>query len=57
MGRALDKLARAGPAAVRSAVAARVYAVEALNRGGLHGDSTSRAVSGRDPTADGVAPA
>lgn len=54
LGRALDKLAQAGPAAAFSAVAARAYAVEALDRGGMHWDSTSRALYGRYPTADGV---
>lgn len=47
LGRALDKLAHAGPAAVCSAV-------EALDRGGLHGNSMARAVYGRYPTADGA---
>ena len=55
LGRALDKLAAAGPAAVFSAVAAQAYAVEALDRGGMHGDSTSRSLYGRYPTADGPA--
>ncbi len=50
---ALDQLAAAGPAAVFSAVAARAYADEALDRGGMHGDSTSRSLYGRYPTADG----
>ena len=54
LGRALDKLAHAGPAAVFSAVAARAYAVEALDRGGKHWDSTSRSLYGRYPTADGA---
>ncbi len=54
LGRALDQLAQAGPAAAFSAVAARAYAVEALDRGGMHWDSTSRALYGRYPTADGV---
>ena len=55
LGRALDKLAAAGPAAVFSAVAAQAYAVEALDRGGMHWDSTSRSLYGRYPTADGPA--
>ena len=54
LGRALDKFAQAGPAAVFSAVAARAYAVEALDRGGMHWDSTSRSLYGRYPTADGA---
>ena len=54
LGRARDKFAQAGPAAVFSAVAARAYAVEALDRGGMHGDSTSRSLYGRYPTADGA---
>ncbi len=53
-GRALDKLAAAGPAAVFSAVAARAYAVEAIDRGGMHFDTTSRSLYGDDPTADGT---
>lgn len=36
LGRALDKLAQAGPGAVFSAVAARAEAVEAIDRGGVH---------------------
>ena len=54
LGRALDKLAAAGPAAVFSAVAARAYAVEAIDRGGMHFDTTSRALYGEYPTADGT---
>ncbi len=44
LGRALDKLAQAGSAAVFSAVAARASAVEALDRGALHWDSTARSL-------------
>jgi transposase len=55
LGRALDKLAAAGPAAVFSAVAARAYAVEAIDRGGMHFDTTSRSLYGEYPTADGTA--
>ena len=54
LGRALDKLAAAGPAAVFSAVAARADAVETIDRGGMHVDSTSRALYGDYPTADGT---
>jgi len=35
-------------------VAARAYAVEALDRGGMHWDSTPRSLYGRYPTADGA---
>ena len=44
LGRALDKLAAAGAAAVFSAVAARAYAVEAIDRGGMHFDTPSRSL-------------
>ena len=54
LGRALDKLAAAGAAAVFSAVAARAYAVEAIDRGGMHFDTTSRSLYGDYPTADGA---
>ncbi len=54
LSRALDKLAAAGPAAVFSAVAARADAVETIDRGGMHFDSTSRALYGDYPTADGT---
>ena len=53
-GRALDKLAAAGPAAVFSAVAARAYVVEAIERGEMPYDTTSRSLYGDDPTADGT---
>lgn len=55
LGRALDKLAAASPAAVFSAVAARAYAVEAIERGGMHFDTTSRSLYGDYPAADGTA--
>ncbi len=55
LGRALDKLAAAGPAAVFSAVAARAYAVEAIEQGGMHFDTTSRSLYGDYATADGRA--
>ena len=54
LGRALDKLAAAGSAAVFSAVAARAYAVEAIDRGGMHFDTTSRSLTGDYPAADGA---
>ena len=54
LGRALDKLAAAGAAAVFSAVAARAYAVEGIDRGGMHFDTTSRSLYGEYPTADGT---
>ena len=53
-GRALDKLAAAGAAAVFSAVAARADAIEAMDRGGMPCDTTSRSLYGEDPTADGA---
>lgn len=37
-----------------SAVAARAYAVEAIESGGMHWDSTSRSLYGRYPAADGT---
>ena len=54
LGRALDKLAAAGAAAVFSAVAARAVAVEAIDRGGMPCDTTSRSLYGEYPTADGT---
>ena len=54
LGRALDKLAAAGAATVFSAVAARAYAVEGIDRGGMHFDTTSRSLYGDYPTADGT---
>ena len=47
----MDKLAAAGPAAVFSAVAARAYVVEAIERGEMPYDTTSRSLYGDDPTA------
>ena len=54
LGRALDKLAAEGAAAVFSAVAARAYAVDAIDRGGMPFDTTSRSLHGDYPTADGA---
>lgn len=55
LGRALDKLAQAGAAAVFSAVAARTYAVEGIRPTGMHFDTTSRSLYGAYSTADGTA--
>ncbi|MGC8490091.1 MAG: IS1634 family transposase, partial [Clostridia bacterium] len=53
-GRALDRLAAAGLAAVFSAVAARAYAGEAIDGGGIPFDTTSRSLYGEYPPADGT---
>lgn len=55
LGRALDKLAKAGAAAVFRAVAARAYAIEGIRPTGMHFDTTSRSLYGAYPTADGTA--
>ncbi len=55
LGRALDKLAPAGAAAVFSAVAARASTVEGIRPTGMHFDTTSRSLYGAYPTADGTA--
>lgn len=55
LGRALDKLAQAGAAAVFSAVAARAYTLEGIRPTGMHFDTTSRSLYGAYPTADGTA--
>ena len=49
----MDKLAAVGAAAVFSAVAAWAYAVEAIDRGGMHFDTTSRSLYGDSPAAGG----
>ncbi len=52
LGRALDKLSRAGPAAVFTAVAAQAYAREAIDLRTGHWDSTSRSLQGAYRSAE-----
>lgn len=52
LGRALDKLSRAGPAAVFTAVAAQAYAREAIELRTGHWDSTSRSLQGAYRSAE-----
>ena len=57
LGRALDKLARAQPARVFSAVAAQAYVREGIPLGSGHWDSTSCTLTGAyaDPPPEGTA--
>nr|WP_242940642.1 IS1634 family transposase [Sulfobacillus thermosulfidooxidans] len=52
LGRALDKLFQAGPAAVFTAVAAQAYAREAIELRSGHWDSTSRSLQGAYRSAE-----
>lgn len=54
LGRALDKLSRAGPAKVFSALALAAYAHEGIELGTGHFDTTSRSVSGTFADAEGA---
>ncbi len=54
LGRALDKLARAGPAKVFSALAMAAYTHENIGWGTMHWDSSSRSLEGNYASAVGA---